>query len=1135
MDRIMGQPEEKQTPARAAAPPAGAPDEVHDDLGMAPELMLDLARRAAELVVARIRDLPGENAWDGEFKQELMDRLMKAPPEAGRPPLEVIEQAARDILPLATRLDHPRCFGFVPSSPTWPGVLADFMAAGYHLNVCSWLVASGPSQLELVVIDWFRRWIGYPEGAGGLLTSGGSAASVDALVAAREAAGPARLRGRLRCSFVLTTIPASDVVQRFKTIYFPDHPGVDARRNLKLAFGPADDDLYRAAAPLASEELRRLLGCESYSQLRAAAEARAVSVNRYGVERLRSVLSRLDPRRQLQAHAIQPVTAAVGHAALDLNPIHATFRGGAAEPLHDWYPFLEGYSPDFVRNVLAACAPDARRVLDPFAGTGTTPLTVAQADKEGFYCELSPLLQLLVETKSAVLAVSDRERGEIARRLSALAQDLVQSLAAHEPDRALAEAYAGAFGDSAFFSPQAFDCSLRLRTWLDSLAHEAAPIADLAAVAVLRSLVPCSNMIRRGDLRFRRGAERLAVRSDLAGEAAARMGAMARDIVDLGRIAKSPVLVTSDAKLLDRVPGLEVDAIVTSPPYLNGTNYYRNTKIELWFLRTLTCTADLTAFREATVTAGINDVVGTRRREPVTASVERLVQQLDERAYDRRIPTMVARYFADMRQVFHALSYHVARGAVLAMDIGDSCYAGVHVDTPRILGELLSAQGWVLRPEYTLRRRVSRSRQPLRQVLMTAHAPAPARGLGSTQGWSPGDAQSHAPEYPTGWSSAQTTASEPPPWQAAWDRFKADLPHRRDDYRRRNWGNPLHSLCSYQGKLKPSLAHHLVAIFASPGGRLLDPFGGVGTIAFEAAVGGVTAWSFDLSPAAVAIARAKLDPPTLHQCLSVLQDLEAFIRTYRPTECERSSASSLRFNGRLPDYYHPRTFDEILAARRYFLDDPPVDAGPAMVFSSLLHVLHGNRPYALSRRSHPITPFAPSGEAHYRSLIDRVGAKVERALAVDVGARFVPGLSLFQDATDSWPRQVDELDAVITSPPFYDSTRFYLSNWIRLWFSGWNEVDFRDRPSTFVDERQKRGFEVYRPVLRQARERLKPNGVLVLHLGRSRKCDMAAQISRISGPWFRSAEVFVENVSHCESHGIRDKGTVSEHVYLVLT
>ena len=43
--------------------------------------------------------------------------------------------------------------------------------------------------LEVVVMDWFRSWIGYPETAGGLFTSGGSAASLDGFVAAREAAG----------------------------------------------------------------------------------------------------------------------------------------------------------------------------------------------------------------------------------------------------------------------------------------------------------------------------------------------------------------------------------------------------------------------------------------------------------------------------------------------------------------------------------------------------------------------------------------------------------------------------------------------------------------------------------------------------------------------------------------------------------------------------------------------------------------------------------------------------------------------------------------------------------------------------------------------------------------------------------
>ena len=151
--------------------------------------MLALAEKAAELAVARIESLPGESAWDGEFKEGLERLLLENPPEEGRPAEEVLQRAVEEILPMTTRLDHPRCFGFVPSEPTWPGVIADFLASAWNVNACTWLVASGPSQVELVVLDWFRQWLGYPKSSGGLLTSGGSAASVDAFVAAREAAG----------------------------------------------------------------------------------------------------------------------------------------------------------------------------------------------------------------------------------------------------------------------------------------------------------------------------------------------------------------------------------------------------------------------------------------------------------------------------------------------------------------------------------------------------------------------------------------------------------------------------------------------------------------------------------------------------------------------------------------------------------------------------------------------------------------------------------------------------------------------------------------------------------------------------------------------------------------------------------
>jgi hypothetical protein len=105
---------------------------------------------------------------------------------------------------------------------------------------------------------------------------------------------------------------------------------------------------------------------------------------------------------------------------------------------------------------------------------------------------------------------------------------------------------------------------------------------------------------------------------------------------------------------------------------------------------------------------------------------------------------------------------------------------------------------------------------------------------------------------------------------------------------------------------------------------------------------------------------------------------------------------------------------------------------------------------------------------------------------------------------------------------------------MRLWFSGWEAADFKTRPLDFLDERQKQSFDVYAPIFASAAARLKANGIFVLHLGRSRKCDMAAKIAPFAAENFRVADQFTESVVHCESHGVRDKGTVTAHQYLVL-
>jgi hypothetical protein len=334
--------------------------------------------------------------------------------------------------------------------------------------------------------------------------------------------------------------------------------------------------------------------------------------------------------------------------------------------------------------------------------------------------------------------------------------------------------------------------------------------------------------------------------------------------------------------------------------------------------------------------------------------------------------------------------------------------------------------------------------------------------------------------------------------------------------------------------MKPALAHHLVKTFVPQNGTILDPFAGVGTIPFEAALQGMKASAFEISPAALQIASAKSGRPEAGDCELVLTSLDRFIADENVTEAEDASIEAIRFNGKIRDYFHEKTLAEVLLARRFFKTNPPQTVSESLVLSSLLHILHGNRPYALSRRSHPITPFAPSGAYEYRSLLQSLRNKVERSLALDYPPQFVPGKTYHQDATGWWPQQVDNLDAIITSPPFFDSTRFYLANWMRLWFCGWEASDFKRQPLAFIDERQKRSLDVYEPILRQARERLKSTGVLVLHLGKSRKCDMALELRQIGSRWFRHADLFTESVEHCESHGIRDKGTVVAHQYLIM-
>src|SRR6266540_4319854 len=155
-------------------------------LALDADTMRRLGYRAIDMLVDRITGSAGPVVRSAT-PEELRERLAMAPPEAPVGFDEILEGLERDVLPFVGRISHPGYLAFIPGEGTWPGALGDLIGSALNVDTCWWLGASGPSALELVVLDWFRQWIGYPEGAAGVLVSGGSASNLTALACAREA------------------------------------------------------------------------------------------------------------------------------------------------------------------------------------------------------------------------------------------------------------------------------------------------------------------------------------------------------------------------------------------------------------------------------------------------------------------------------------------------------------------------------------------------------------------------------------------------------------------------------------------------------------------------------------------------------------------------------------------------------------------------------------------------------------------------------------------------------------------------------------------------------------------------------------------------------------------------------------
>ncbi len=158
-------------------------------LRMDAEAMRRAGYATVDALVARLADPAADPVLRRASPVQMRARLAGPPPEQPADYAAVLERLLTDVLPYASRTDHPGYFAFVPSFTTWPAALAELAAAAANPYCGAWMESAGPAQIELEVVDWFRTWLGLPEGTAGVLVTGGSAANLTALLVARDAAG----------------------------------------------------------------------------------------------------------------------------------------------------------------------------------------------------------------------------------------------------------------------------------------------------------------------------------------------------------------------------------------------------------------------------------------------------------------------------------------------------------------------------------------------------------------------------------------------------------------------------------------------------------------------------------------------------------------------------------------------------------------------------------------------------------------------------------------------------------------------------------------------------------------------------------------------------------------------------------
>lgn len=131
----------------------------------------------------------------GETPKQIQAVLGNASlPEQGTSVAALFSVAADLLLNHSLLNGHPKFFGYITSSPTPIGALADLLASAVNPNVGANILSPMATAIEKQTVKWLAEFIGVSPTYGGILVSGGNMANLTAFLAARTAKAPKNLK-----------------------------------------------------------------------------------------------------------------------------------------------------------------------------------------------------------------------------------------------------------------------------------------------------------------------------------------------------------------------------------------------------------------------------------------------------------------------------------------------------------------------------------------------------------------------------------------------------------------------------------------------------------------------------------------------------------------------------------------------------------------------------------------------------------------------------------------------------------------------------------------------------------------------------------------------------------------------------